>query len=364
MNNPPSPSAGATPTRGARIWLARVAALGISLGVSLALVELALAWFHPIHYREPTRAGGKNPWRSLLHQRSQLPGLAYELVPGAKGTRAGEKIEINSLGMRDDEPIPDGPDRVRLAVVGDSSTFGFGIVDGHDTYANLLEARLNARGDGHRYEVDNLGVGGYSSHDEAILLADRAPRLKPHLVILGYSLNDPEIEPIQPLHAYYQPTAFWQRFHLLRLLAQVRNEEQIREIGGGSYYHYLHREPAHWGSVVAAFQSIAATARQGQFRVLLAILPVIPEPDTKAGQDWRSRYRFTDLHRQVAEEGAKNGFEAIDLYPALSQREPKEIRVGEDDFHPNALGHQLIAQALYERIAAEYDSLLPGASSP
>ncbi len=349
---PPSPAA-------ARRWAFRLAALAISTLVALAMAELALRAFRPVEFREPPRPAKGNAWRSLIHRRSEVPGLAYELNPGARGERGRERIAISSAGMRDDEPLARTPDLCRVAVVGDSSTFGFGIAEAHDTYANVLERRLNAEsGDDRRYEVLNLGVGGYSSHDEALAFAARAQELAPDLLIVGYSLNDPEIEPIQPLHAHFQRVEWWQRFHLLRLLAQSRNRLELERYGGGSYYLAIHRQPEKWRSVVDAFARFQALGERGGFPVLLAILPVLPEGE------WGQRYRFLELHEQVAAEGRAHGFEVIDLLPVLEPRDPGEIRVSAEDFHPNERGHQLIADALFERIARNRDRLLPAQGAP
>ncbi|HEX4954098.1 MAG TPA: SGNH/GDSL hydrolase family protein [Thermoanaerobaculia bacterium] len=342
-----------------RRWAVRLAALAISTLMALAVVEVGLRLFRPVEFRAPPKPAKGNAWRSMIHRRSEVPGLAYELNPGATGQRGRERIAINSAGMRDDEPLPRTPELFRIAVVGDSSTFGFGIVDARDTYANVLERRLNAEAaDGRRYEVLNLGVGGYGSLDEALAFAARAAELAPDLVIVGYSLNDPEIEPIQPLHAHFQRVEWWQRSHLLRLLAQARDRVELQRYGGGSYYLAIHRHPAKWGSVVDAFRRFAVLGEQQGFAILLAILPVLPDGE------WGRRYRFLGLHEQVAAEGRAHGFQVIDLLPVLETHDPGEIRVSAEDFHPNERGHQLIADALFDRLVGERDRLLSGKGAP
>lgn len=350
----------------ARPVFARLGALTLSVAFAWLLVEVALKLVAPVDYRRPADAGAGNAWRTLLHRRAAEPGLVYELVPGARGTRSGEQIEINSLGQRDREPLPPAPDLRRIAVVGDSSTFGFGIARAEDTYASVLEQRLNGQPNarGLRYDVLNFGVGGYSSQQEAIVLRAKVVPLEPTFTILAYSLNDPEIEPIQPLHAFFAPVELWQRSELLRLVAKIRRDGEIRRLAGGSYYGWLHQDPASWGSVVNAFRSMGETARQAGFPVLLAILPVLPDADSRAGAEWQQRYRFADVARQVAAEGEKNGFLSLDLYPALATRPAGELRVSDADFHPNELGHRLIAEALLAKIEAERARLLPEEETP
>jgi len=69
-------------------------------------------------------------------------------------------IAINPQGIRDDEPVgPKEPGERRIVVLGDSIVFAVQ-VEHHETFCELLEARLNARGDGTRYRVLNAGVQG------------------------------------------------------------------------------------------------------------------------------------------------------------------------------------------------------------
>jgi lysophospholipase L1-like esterase len=342
-------------------WLQHLSTLAAALLVGACLVEVGLRLWAPVAYREPSRGGEPSEWRSLLHRRSEIAGLVYELVPGARGTRSNENLVINRFGMRDDEPLVAGPDLRRIVVVGDSMAFGFGIVDAADTFPNVLERRLRETfaGEPGRYEVLNLAVGGYSSRDEAAVVAARVPPLAPDLLILAYSLNDPEIDPIQPLHAHFEPVAWWRHLHFARLIAGARNDAEIRRWGGGSYYLYLHREPRKWGSVQEAFARIAQVAKREGFPVLLAIVPLIPEPTSAAAADWASRYRFANVHRQVADEGRRHGFAVLDLYPALAPHAPEVLRVAPDDLHPSVLGHRLIAEALLAEVAA-----LPSLSPP
>jgi hypothetical protein len=57
-----------------------------------------------------------------------------------------------------------------------------------------------------------------------------------------------------------------------------------------------------------------------------------------------------DRAKQLAEE---NGFVTIDLRGVYTGRNEEELRLVEWDKHPNALGHRLLAQALYREIRAE-----------
>lgn len=98
-------------------------------------------------------------------------------------------IRTNSMGIRSDREFtfakPDGV--FRIAVLGDSFTFGYG-VEAEQTYSALLERRLQKRGI--NAEVLNLGVSGAGTAEELIMLKERGSKFDPDMVVLGYCTND------------------------------------------------------------------------------------------------------------------------------------------------------------------------------
>lgn len=327
----------------------RAALVVASLFVSLALVELALALLAPVDFRRPP-SRRENAWRALVHRRSQVPGLLYELAPNVEADTERGRVRTNSLGLRDRErQLQAAPGTVRLAVLGDSFTFGFG-VEAEEAYPAVLE-RLLIEEIGPRFEVLNFGVGGYSTRDELVVLAHKVRPFKPRLVLVGYVLNDPEIDPVQPLSAYFAPVEWWQRFHLTRLIARAANQRAVERAGGGNYTRYLHAEPRKWGSVVAAFARMHELAREDSFEVAVVIFPLIP------AKSWQS-YPFRAVHEQVAAAAHGKRFGVIDLLPAFSAHPPEEVSLNPEDRHPNRLGHEVAARAIFERIEELYPQLL------
>lgn len=74
----------------------------------------------------------------------------------------------------------------------------------------------------------------------------------PHVVIIGYVLNDPEVDPVQPLHAYFVKPPWWKPYRLLGLISQVETTWDQKRLGE-DYYVYLHHPGRRkWQSVVDA----------------------------------------------------------------------------------------------------------------
>lgn len=103
----------------------------------------------------------------------------------------GSYYEINTRGWRGPEFEPSyAPDELRVVAIGDSCTFGKAVEEA-DTWPRQLERELQSHfGTARRVVVANLGVNGYSSRDYLEVLKTQAIELKPHIVVVGYCLND------------------------------------------------------------------------------------------------------------------------------------------------------------------------------
>jgi hypothetical protein len=117
--------------------------VALSLGVALLVAEVVIRRFAPVSFRKPPSAYQGDEWRTLLHRRSKIRGLDYELQPNATGQRDGIPIRTNGWSMRDREPAKRTPGFRRVIAVGDSVTFGFGVRQ-QKTYAKVLERLLIA----------------------------------------------------------------------------------------------------------------------------------------------------------------------------------------------------------------------------
>src|SRR5262245_25594440 len=159
----------------------------VNIGVSIAvLVVVCILGEAAVRAWGPHLDAGNFPER--------LPGSPrrWRLIPGGKGVVGGEALTINSLGMRDHEyPLAKPPGVTRIAVLGDSYTFG-NAVPLSKTFVKVLERGLNGdtAAGGARFEVMNFGVKGYDTSQELATLREVALPLDPDVIIVAYFLND------------------------------------------------------------------------------------------------------------------------------------------------------------------------------
>jgi lysophospholipase L1-like esterase len=320
--------------------------------VLLVLCDLALSRFRPCYYRRPQERLPGEQWKSLIHQRSGTPGLEYELCPNVDSTDRGVSIRTNSLGMRGPELVlPRDPASVRIGVLGDSVAFGIGLPF-EEIWSSIVLREITQALPGSRFELMNCAVSGYSSRDEAQVLEHKLLPLDPDLVIVGYFLNDPEPEPLQPLQNYFHDPEWWQHSDILRRLAQLRRKRDVQDLGGGDVWRYYHApagEP--WKRARAALERMAELARPRGVHVLLIVTPVLSPLE-----HW-SEYPYEPIHAQVCELARGLGWDALDLLGALrnSGLEPPQLRL--DESHPNARGHEIIGRAIAAELLARRELL-------
>ncbi len=322
---------------------------------SLVLAETGLRLFRPQSYMEPV--SNERPM-SLLHETSAIPGLSYDLAPNRDSVFRGIQVKTNSAGMRDrDRPQQKSPGTVRIAVIGDSYTFGLGVT-AEEAFPSVLEGLLNdSSGQGGlRYEVLNFGVIGYCSRDEALFLKYKALACSPDVVILAYVLNDPETDPIQPLHQAFDKPRWWQHFHLLRLIAKAKNNGDIQRLGGGDYIKYLHAPGEEkWRSVVKAFQDIRDVTSARHIKVMVVIFPDVF--DKSWTSSW-ANYPYRQIHKQVADLAVKTGLAELDLLDAWESYAPTDIVLKGHNDHPNRKGHRVTAEAILQRLLHGHPPLI------
>lgn len=100
------------------------------------------------------------------------------------------RVEINSRGFHDREhQYAKPPGVVRIVTLGDSFVAAIE-VPLEDSFSRLLEKRLNELGAPTRFEVINLGVGGYSTVNEMLMFGEEGAKYRPDLVMVFFNDGD------------------------------------------------------------------------------------------------------------------------------------------------------------------------------
>lgn len=272
----------------------------------------------------------------------EIPYVHRPNLRAARG-RGLSVVNTDSLGLRSAVPgesyAAREPGEYRIAVVGDSVTFGEGVREGSDTFAKVLEAALNRSRAGARVRVFNFGASAYSVRVMEATLRRRMLAVEPNLVLLaiipadfnlsrtpgvdsrgylsdgklsGFLSRDSRARPVlRKLHSLYLL-----RDVIYPLLDRETKAEDVMAAGGvpDSY------------SYVKAF---AEDARHGGVDCRVVLLPSL-----------------STNFRPVVERLKEDGVPFVDLSSLTDEFTPEQFRASRFDRHPSALVHRRIGEAL------------------
>jgi len=261
----------------------------------------------------------RNDGNGLFHIKSRNRNLVYELRPS---TRLNEAISTNSFGFRDREFTMDKAEEVyRIVVVGDSITFGW-LERLENTYPKILEKMLNAHcGNGHRFEVYNMGIGGYNAAQELELTKTKAMRFHPDLVIVQYTINDNEVG---------ADAGLWRHFSRGRL--RTLDFIKLR-------WERLKERAESESLVERSYREIAHVSRETGVPVFVVLFP----PSMGEPEQLAETYGFV---RHL-------GLPCLDLTEAFTGFR-SEMIMHVDGLHPNAVGHWIAAEELLRRLKSDF----------
>lgn len=281
--------------------------------------------------------------------------LARDLTPAMSGRFHDRLFSTNRWGMRDREYALEKPSgTIRIAILGPSHVMGSGVADG-ETFEAVLEARLNQSGGrASAYEVLNFGVGDYSLLQELALLDERVLAFQPDVVLIT---NSPIID--QPISKHLRQVI--ERgaaipYEDLRSILAEAGVPPDRSHGFPVPFSML-RRLARESNVAVRMPWWEANVRlqKRMSDIITWALQHIAETSRRAGAT--PAYVALDVVRELPRDPApvlkrakQTGFVVLDLLDVYDGLDPAALRVAEWDNHPNASGHQLIADRLYTEI--------------
>jgi lysophospholipase L1-like esterase len=241
----------------------------------------------------------------------------------------------------------------RIVVIGDSVASGLGVPFGK-SFAKLLEKKLN-KDSLTLYEVIVLAVPGYSTSQEIDILQHEAFLYDPDLILIAYHLNDPA----HPLYHnaggqvgihFRKPTSY-ALFYLKRLLFRAKSNFRSLQLGCPKKPWCLFLHCVYRTEVEESFREITTITNRHATPVVFAFLPLLLEPDQAEGRD--------ALYADLVELARKNGAGAINLMDPFQPYagDINTVRLPNDPWHPNAAGHEIIAEALLDYLRGNISPL-------
>ena len=254
--------------------------------------------------------------------------------------------ELNSLYCRDPEWSEQKPVGVRrIAFVGDSFTFGWGIHRVEDRATDLIQRRFDSIAPG-RVEVMNVAWRGWDTVDELEAIRRMIAEYDVDEVVLCYLPNDidkliPKTERFDPGRPPHSSLINTDRSYLLDMLYyRIYAPLTMRRVYG--YWDGLAEgfaDPEIWRIHRQQLGEIVLACRAHGVRLRVALLPFIKT----RGDKWDARA----VHDRVASFFVANQVEVVDLLPVIAGRDPSSLVVSGGDGHPNEAANRLFADAVW-----------------
>lgn len=330
----------------ARRYLGAVTLSGCVLSL-LALGEVGVRAFRPTEARLRGQVGA-----TILTQSDQ------RLAPNREGQAGGVPLRSNRFGLRGpDVPAEKPPGTTRILALGDSYTFGSGVLE-ERTWPFRVAALLRERFPGRAFDVLNAGHDGFSAADERRELEHFLPLVDPDLVLVGACQNDHWI------HAPpYDARRRW-RYALvgddlaagamhrsaLCAVAALAYDKCLLSLGLRDTQAAVHAaladvEGENWRAFLAAHGAMQElAARAGKLPPLVQVLANVtrrgPEPDGGP------------MHARYLEALAAIGVRAHTALEELARLEGEYLVLNDWDSHPNDKGHDAYARAFVRELLA------------
>lgn len=248
-------------------------------------------------------------------------------------------VHDNDLGFweKDLKNLPAG--RV-VAAVGDSFTWGQGLLHAQDRYSDRLNSLLGAD-----VEVLNFGMGGLNTREQITMILPKVAQVHPDLVLLFYLTNDIHDGLGLPLPAP-KPRGKWEQRLLMgsptwnylywKVLAGVEFREAAAQ--GNQALHARYQDPKNFRDHAEDLKSFAREVEAMGARPAAVILP-FPHLWTDAPDGLRQE--ILDKVEQALKEA---GMPVLNLADLEKEFPVGKFEVNSMDAHPNARVHQAIAE--------------------
>ncbi len=260
----------------------------------------------------------------------------FEIMPSRRVAYMGELMTTNRWAMRDrDYEREKPPGTFRIALLGDSQAMGGGTPDSL-TFENVAERRLNgeAGAAGPRVEILNFSVAGYGPAARRWLLERSVWPFTPDAVIVT-GVND--LVWVAREVAGGAAGRYAQPFPAMAEAARAAGID-----AGTPHEVAMARLLPHRERVLRAiYEGITGACRD---RGVRPIALFIPQPRVESAES------MVEIRRQI-ELAREAGFEVIDLldtYAGVADLAP--LWVAPWDRHPNARGHAMLGERLYEAL--------------
>lgn len=258
----------------------------------------------------------------------------------------------NSLGCRDPEWTEYKPEGVkRLAVIGDSFTYGWGINRVEDRFSDLLQAKFDGWRPG-AVEVMNVAWRGWDTRAQVDAVERILREYGVDEVLLAYVPNDIEkVLPTGPdFNPHRPPVSRWVRTEASFLLDYLYYRLYAPWTAGASgYCDWLSdgfEQEQTWHAHETDLGRMIVRCRDRGAMLRAALLPFLKTSGTKFDSE--------AIHAKLTRFFQINQTPVVDLLPVVCGIPPHQLAVNAHDYHPNERANRLMAEGIWNAFGPEW----------
>lgn len=283
----------------------------------------------------------KDIWETKA-SRSVNDFLLIELTPNYRIEFKTNVLTTNRWGMRDrDYEQKKPPGTYRFALLGGSIDMGSGVPD-QGTYENLTEDRLNHENTTatvKKFEILNFAVGGYDEVRNARLCDTRVLDFQPDAVMIVSHTGDAK-RTVDRFIDIVDRRVDLQYDFIKELVRKTGVHAGMDHSEAKKRLLPYSRDLLQW-----AYGLIAQRCKEHNIVPVWLYIPAPTRENAPGELEWVQN----TVHGM--------GYVMIDLSNIYAHHDYRKLQIAPWDEHPNQEGHELIANALYEKLLENAQSL-------
>jgi len=257
---------------------------------------------------------------------------------------------LNSLGCRDREwPTEKPPGIRRVAFVGDSFTYGWGIENPDDRFPDHIQSKFDHRAP-KAVEVMNVAKAGWDTGAQIQPVKDMISVYGVDEIVLCYVPND--IEKLLPIQEDFNPirppAPTWFNLESSCLLDYLYRRVYLPRVPTVAQYHDwlaagFASEPF-WQKHQQQLDEMISFCRSRRVTFRVVLLPFLLTRGEK--------FQTSQIHAMLRRFFESRDVPVVDLYPVIQNIPPAQLVVNRQDAHPNEEAQALFADAIWNAFYA------------
>ena len=309
--------------------------ISISLLICSTLISLFIAEFFLRLKNSNMQNYDVEMWRYSKELKEKNPNKILDFVHKKNKTAKLQNvsIRINNLGLRGPNiSVNNYDNKKRILFLGGSITLGWGVDE-----SNILTSNIKRRFSeiGEDVEILNAGIGNYNTERYTERFLKNLYFLNPSEIVVNFFIRD--AEDLKP-----SKSNFLLRKSQLALTLWTANNSFFKPKGEDSlinhYKSIYDKNSPGYKKMKNSLFKLSEYAKSKDIKIYILMVPDIYD---------LKNYKYLFIHELIKEIALEYNYIYVDSLPLFKNREFETLNAMKGDRHPNALGHKIMADAIF-----------------